>query len=157
MAYQCKSCKKVSRKKKKKALGDMLKKHRCMGCGSYDFIEIDDTPDLLYDFEELVFYFMEDSVMEEGGVTYPEEEPETYAEETPDNPVEERVAVPHNDSVFPSVFNADSIGIESTPVQEDDPSRYGSSSSGGSSSDYSSGDSYSSSDCDSSCDCGGCD
>ena len=151
MAYQCKSCKKVSRKKKKKALGDMLKKHRCMGCGSYDFIEIDDTPDLLYDFEELVFYFMEDPVMEEGGVVYPEEEPETYAEEAPEDPVEEKVSVSHNDSVFPSVFSTDSLGIEPTPVQEDDSSRYGSSSFGDSDSSYSSGDS------DSGCDCGGCD
>jgi hypothetical protein len=61
MAYKCKSCNKVSKGKKQKSLSSFFKKHRCPGCGSFDFIDIGDLIGLIYDFEELIFDFKAES------------------------------------------------------------------------------------------------
>jgi hypothetical protein len=58
MAYKCSNCRKVSKDKKRKSLTTLMKKHRCPGCGSTDFYEINDTRNLFYDFDELVFNFI---------------------------------------------------------------------------------------------------
>ena len=65
MAHRCKSCKKVSRGKKKPMI-TTHKRHCCPGCGGTDFEIIDDAIDMVYDFEELIFDFIDTSKPEEG-------------------------------------------------------------------------------------------
>jgi hypothetical protein len=129
MAYKCRSCNKISKGKKQKSLSSFFKKHRCPGCGSFDFIDIGDPIGLIYDFEELIF-----DLIEETDCDY-EEEVDTYADEefhgvliAPDSREDEEDEVPHRDSVFPTTFSTDSI-IADEQLQEDSSYRYNSSSS----------------------------
>lgn len=69
-AYKCKRCQKVSRGKKKKGISSFHKKHRCPGCGSFYFFEIDIVDGLIFDFEELIFDYE--------GEYIPETPPEDY-------------------------------------------------------------------------------
>jgi hypothetical protein len=64
MAYQCNSCGKFSKRKKKKPLRAIFKKHFCPGCRSSDFSYRKLINPHIYDFEELIFETLEDGVSE---------------------------------------------------------------------------------------------
>jgi phage FluMu protein Com len=131
MAHRCKKCNKVTRKKK---VGSFMRKPRCRGCGSLDFIDIEDALVDYFDFEDFIY------PNDEG---YDDFEGMEVIAEGPSEVIEDSFVEQEETSSEPAY----------TPEPEPDRS-YGSSSfgSGSESSSYDSG----SSDCDS-CDCGGCD
>lgn len=127
MAYKCKSCNKISKGKKQRSITSFFKKHRCQGCGSFDFIDLGEVIGLIYDFEELIFDFVEETdcgYEEEGGILYPEEE-DTFADEdfqgvlvARDDRVDEEDMVPYRDSVFPTTFTTDDIVADDSPTED---------------------------------------
>ena len=156
MAYKCKSCKKVARGKKKKTASTLFKKHCCPGCGSYDFDFIEDTVDLIYDFEEIAFYLLESTEIIESSCDNTEE---VLSQEDP--PIDEDIkeSIPEIPTYTPPEpsYTPPEPPHESSYSEPDSSSsrNYGSSSYGSGNSDSSSYDSDSS-DC-GSCDCGSCD
>jgi len=137
MAYKCKSCKKIAKEKKKKTASTLFKKHCCPGCGSYDFDIIEDSLDLIYDFEEIAFCLLDSSEISESSCDNTEE---VFPQEnTPNNEYVEESA-PETPRYTPpeSTYTPPEPKYESP--QSDSSSSYDSSSSDSSSYDSSSSD-----------------
>lgn len=113
-AYKCKRCQKISKGKKKKGIDSFHKKHRCPGCGSFYFFEIDIVDGLIFDFDELIFDY-------EG--EYIPETPENYVEEEPLEDPEEANMMNEDLDADDPLRTDDAVETCGPDVEDEEPSK----------------------------------